>query len=145
MKRTLLITLWFILVPALHGAPLEILHRVIDLELSSVDLDQWQSSQASLEIRIRTGEMAGSAWRLWIEQTQAPAAQGQYLSAGALRWTARGSFRSGELSGSGRVLAGEGVIDGGTVRERLLWEATGPPPGSGDFRGRIRFILEVRP
>ncbi|MCP4665620.1 MAG: hypothetical protein GY849_04560, partial [Deltaproteobacteria bacterium] len=124
---------------------LEVFPRAIRMELKAVGLEQFQSTQDFLHIRIQTRLLKGSRWRLWIQPVVPPESFGKIFRAEALSWTARPPFISHSLFPNEKAIVGQGRIDGRTVEGRLIWRAGNGAQAAGEYRGRVMLILEELP
>jgi len=146
MIRFLLSFLCLALFPSVVGAQvLQVFPRAIDLEIRNTDLDQIESTEDFLQIRIDTSLLKGSKWLLSIQLVTPIESAGQSFSPQALSWTARPPFISRALLPNAKVVVGEGPIDGRIVEGRLVWRAAEGTLSAGEYRGRIMFILEEIP
>lgn len=146
MIRLVLSLLGILLLPSLASAQaLQVFPRTIDLEISDLGLEQVESTVDFLQIRIDTGLLQGSKWRLSVEVTVPPESFGKTFRPEVLSWTARPPFISRNLLPNQKVIIGEGPINGRVVEGRLIWRAGDGALSAGDYRGRIMLMLEEIP
>ena len=146
MIRLVLSLLCVFLFPSFAGAQaLQVFPRSIDLQTSTLGLEQIESTEDFLQIRIDTSLLQGSRWQLSIQVVVPPESFGRTFKPEALSWTAQPPFITRSLLPNKPAIVGEGPIDGRTVEGRLVWRAGEGTQTAGVYRGRIMLILEELP
>jgi hypothetical protein len=115
------------------------------LQISPLGLEQFESTEDFLQIRIDTSLLRGSRWRLSIQVVVPPESFGRTFRTEALSWIAQPPFISRSLLPSKPVIVGEDQIDGRTVEGRLVWRVAEGAVTAGEYRGRLMFVLEELP
>lgn len=101
----------------------------------------WDFTAATVNVRIKTKQLTGTTWRLWV----APRGEHSQFPVEVIGWAGQPPFVNGAAARDLRVLAGQGPIDGHEVNGNLTFSALGNAPEVGIFIVPLQFILETLP